>query len=397
MAGSERHILLIGGEGGPSGVPTYLRQMAAALSGMDLRLTVVSDIDRGGYGWVRESGLGHAEIAGLRSGLNPAARAGTARALGALIEETRPDLVWPHARMAVQLTRLLALRMTGFPPLAVTYHGLPFGAGHRPGTAALALRAERAFLRRLPPHDLVFLSEGARARFAAALGPGRMAGHRAHVLENCSDLGPLPRSAAPGRPERVMAMTGRAGWQKDLGTAARVMAALGPDWRLILCGAGTQSWAVRQRFARAMGRAAAEARVDFRGPVADVRPVLAAADCYLLSSRYEGMPIGALEAFEAGLPLVLADIPGTEEIRAAHPRAVTLPRARPEAAAPAIEAAVTRYLSDPAGEGAAIRAAWGARFAPARWQAGMRALVTKMLERPTGAEPGAGAGPADIR
>jgi glycosyltransferase involved in cell wall biosynthesis len=56
-------------------------------------------------------------------------------------------------------------------------------------------------------------------------------------------------------------------------------------------------------------------RIRFIGAVNDVRPLLHAADLYVMPSRFEGFSIATLEAFAAGLPALLADVPGLADIR----------------------------------------------------------------------------------
>jgi len=51
--------------------------------------------------------------------------------------------------------------------------------------------------------------------------------------------------------------------------------------------------------------------VHFAGFQHDVQPLLAAADAFVLTSRWEGLPIGLLEAQAASLPVVATDGPGT--------------------------------------------------------------------------------------
>ncbi len=46
----------------------------------------------------------------------------------------------------------------------------------------------------------------------------------------------------------------------------------------------------------------------------DARDLLDAADAFVLPSRQEGMPLAALEAMEAGLPVVATDVIGTAEV-----------------------------------------------------------------------------------
>lgn len=54
--------------------------------------------------------------------------------------------------------------------------------------------------------------------------------------------------------------------------------------------------------------------VTFVGPVADVRPYLAAADVVVLPSYREGIPRAAMEAAAAGRPVVAYDVRGVREV-----------------------------------------------------------------------------------
>lgn len=356
--------MLVGGDGGYSGVPAHLRQLVRALH-ETARITVVADRNRGGYDFVQSIASGTdlrlVEIPGLRSSPNPLAAWCAAQALRRLVAEDPADLVWAHARMAVLLTRLMPPGC----PLAVTLHGLPFGPGHRQPFATLSAWLERGLLRFGAAHRVVLLSEAARSRYVARMGQRALRRHALHVIENCSDLDPLPPVASSADTVRLL-MTGRAGYQKNYGFAAQVMAHLPERFSLTICGTGTDTVAFRVPFDAALGAETCARRVRFLGPVMDVSEQLARSDVFLLTSRYEGMPIGALEAMQAGLPVALTRIDGTEEILARHPAAEGFALNDPASAAASIQelAALICARPDLAQD---IHAAWAKWFSFAAW------------------------------
>lgn len=115
---------------------------------------------------------------------------------------------------------------------------------------------------------------------------------------------PLPREAVA--PVRRLVWTGRLSPQKGidllLPALARVVVS-GRDFRLEIVGDGPEGPALAAT-CRQLGL---DGRVAFAGPVHRdaVRARLAAADAFVLPSRYEGMSNAALEAMESGLPILL--------------------------------------------------------------------------------------------
>ncbi len=70
----------------------------------------------------------------------------------------------------------------------------------------------------------------------------------------------------------------------------------------------------------------------------DARMLLDAADVFVLPSLYEGMPLVALEAMEAGVPVVATRVIGTEEIVADEQTGLLVPPHDPAALAQALAA-----------------------------------------------------------
>lgn len=87
------------------------------------------------------------------------------------------------------------------------------------------------------------------------------------------------------------------------------------------------------------------------GHVPDARAVLGAADVFVLPSRHEGMPLAALEAMEARLPVVGTRVIGTEEVVRDGETGLLVPPRRPEP----LGTALGTLLADPS-----LRARMGA-------------------------------------
>ena len=85
-------------------------------------------------------------------------------------------------------------------------------------------------------------------------------------------------------------------------------------------------------------------RVRFLGYVNSVPELLAAADVFLMPSRWEGFGIAAVEAMNAALPLIVGDVPGLREIVGGEaPCALLVDPQSPRA----IAAAVSQLLRSP--------------------------------------------------
>lgn len=79
-------------------------------------------------------------------------------------------------------------------------------------------------------------------------------------------------------------------------------------------------------------------RVRLLGHRTDARQLLDAADVFVLPSAHEGMPLAALEAMEAGLPVVATRVTGSEEVVVDGETGLLVPAQDP--------AALTRALAD---------------------------------------------------
>jgi glycosyltransferase involved in cell wall biosynthesis len=83
-----------------------------------------------------------------------------------------------------------------------------------------------------------------------------------------------------------------------------------PNTALVIAGDGPLRAFLEDK-ARAMD---IEASVHFAGNRGDVPCLLSIADCFVLSSLWEGLPIALLEAMRAGLPIIATNVDGTREV-----------------------------------------------------------------------------------
>jgi CDP-glycerol glycerophosphotransferase len=124
---------------------------------------------------------------------------------------------------------------------------------------------------------------------------------------------PLPEGLALPQGRPLFAMAGRLSPEKAQGRAIRALGALrrgGQEAGLVLMGTGPLEDELRTE-ARQAG---VEDLVIFAGHIANPFPIIAQADCFVLSSDYEGQPMVLLEALTLGKPVIATDIPGSRSV-----------------------------------------------------------------------------------
>ena len=112
-------------------------------------------------------------------------------------------------------------------------------------------------------------------------------------------------------PARTVLTVGRLHEQKGHDVLLRAFALVHrehPDWRLRLAGDGPLAGDLRT-LADQLG---IQAHVEWLGATRDAQACYAAADIFVLASRYEGTPNTLLEAMAAGLAVVVSDAGGSE-------------------------------------------------------------------------------------
>jgi len=230
--------------------------------------------------------------------------------LARLTRAWRPDVVHSHMVHANLMARALRL-LAPVPVLVSTIHNISEGgavlmAGYRL-TNALA-------------DQMTIISQAAADRF---VGEGIIPAALLRVIPNGVNVDEYRQVPAGGREslraslglsrEYVWLAVGRFEVAKDYPTMLQAFAGVREhrtDASLLLVGRGSLQ-AETEALTRSLGLSDA---VRFLGVRRDVPALMSAADGYVMSSAWEGMPMVLLEAAAAGLPIVTTAVGGNREV-----------------------------------------------------------------------------------
>jgi glycosyltransferase involved in cell wall biosynthesis len=242
------------------------------------------------------------------------------------VRSSRPDVIHAH-NPVMALATGLATRRGRRPPGLVSLHG---GADHEWRSTVRLVRASG-----LAP---------------VACGAGVAAALEQH---GCVPLATVPNAVGPAPPPadrkelerewrlapgtRLVLAVGRLVEQKNHALAIRALKDV-PEVTLVIAGAGP----FRAELEQIAAETGVAGRVVFAGLRPDARALMGAADAVVLPSRWEGLPLTALEALASGTPLVATDVRGVRELVVDGRDALLVPE-EPEALA----AALRRVLDDP--------------------------------------------------
>ncbi|GAA2626051.1 glycosyltransferase family 4 protein [Actinomadura fulvescens] len=227
---------------------------------------------------------------------------------------------------------------------------------------------------------LAVLTEKAQNDYEAALaGTSVRITRIPNALPELSPGGPSPRDA------KVILAAGRLVRQKGFDLLLRAyepLAAEHPDWTLRIFGAGHQ----RDRLRKEIADLGLTGTVELRARTPDLAREMRRSSIYVLSSRFEGMPMVIIEAMSLGLPVVAFDCPtGPAEMITPDHDGLLVPPDDVTALSTALrtlmeDATLRNRLGDEA-----LRSA--AAYDPARVAAQWRRLLTDLRENPLHPRP----------
>jgi glycosyltransferase involved in cell wall biosynthesis len=270
--------------------------------------------------------------------------------LARLFRRLRPDVVHAHmvhANLLARLTRLIV----PVPRLISTIHNEDEG----PQWRYVAYRLTNWLSDVTTAVSRVAEAEATR-RGAAPKGSIR-------VVPNGLDMAPFERDEPTRRRTRAALDLGdRFTWlsvgrlaeaKGHVDMVAAFAAALRerPDALLLIAGDGMLEPAIRSD----VHQRGLDASIRFLGLRSDVPALMQAADAFVMTSRWEGLPMVLLEAGASGLPVVATDVGGSREAVVAEVSGYLTPVGEPAATARAMEKVMAMPEVDRQAMGAAGR------------------------------------------
>jgi glycosyltransferase involved in cell wall biosynthesis len=274
----------------------------------------------------------------------------------AMVRRERPDVVHSHMTHANLLVRA-ARPLMGVPVLVNTLHGHKMYSVHSGGSAFRELAHRFTdFL----ADATTAVSQAAADRYAQvkAVSPRRLVmipnGIPWRAYERDDRARKRLRGLLEARENFVWLAVGRMEKVKDYATMLRAFAiAHQAEARqtLVIAGDGSER-AVLETLAGQLGIAA---RIRFLGVRHDVTALLQAADGFVLSSIFEGMPLVLLEAGASSLPMVATRVGGNAEVLPPEQRDWLVPPQNPRALAEAMLRILTMTDAQRRATGSAAR------------------------------------------
>ena len=310
------------------GAESQVISLAVALSSRGWTPTVVSLLDTVPRGsTLRAHGI-PVKTLGMRRGL-PDIR-GIWR-LRNILAEARPDVVHAHMVHANLLARITRL-VTSMPVLVTTAHNVNEGGRFR------------RILYRATDRLADLTTNVSKAAVRSSISSGAVPPTRIRYMPNGIDMLEFyPNDKARARTRSELGIEERFVWlavgslqqQKDypnMISAFTRVASHSANPILLIVGKGP----LREEVQAQIMQAGLSDSIRMLGTRQDVPALMNAADAYLMSSAWEGLPMVLLEAAASGLPMVSTDVGGNEEVVVTGKTGVLVPPKDSEALSSAI-------------------------------------------------------------
>ncbi|MDF0717415.1 glycosyltransferase family 4 protein [Muricauda sp. 334s03] len=225
------------------------------------------------------------------------------KAIGKLLKQERPDIVISHSSKAGILCRLACYKL-GIPNI-FTVHGWSFTPGIKGVKRYIYLGIEK-FMGRFTDH-LITVSE-----FDYRLGKKNhiVPESKIRVIYNGSPDFLEGKKTEPNDPISIL-MTARFSYQKDHLTLFKALQSLkNESIHVDLVGHGD----LFEEFVELSKQMEIDHLITFHGESNDIPSFLNKSDIFVLTSRFEGLPLSICEAMSVGVPIVASDVGGVNEM-----------------------------------------------------------------------------------
>lgn len=261
--------------------------------------------------------------------------------LSASIRENDIDLLHSHGKGAGLYSRLLSL-LTGR-PCVHTFHGLHI-AEYGPLQRFFYILYER--LVGLWTSAGISVSAGEESLIRSS---GIMSAKKLKLIENGVALPSSVKAARRGDFLQIVAVS-RYDEQKNPELIIDIAEALKGiiPFKILVIGQGPRF----QKCLKTISEKGLDEFIELIGPTTDPRSFYKAADAFLSTSRWEGMPMAVLEAMSEGLPVVLSDVVGNRDVIQDEITGYLYPLEIPRAAADRLSALLDVKLRNAIGNAA---------------------------------------------
>lgn len=217
----------------------------------------------------------------------------------AVLRTFRPDVV--HAHVMALMERVVLATWMRHIPVVWTVHGIADPVAHP--TFKMRLEALLARIFRVRSDEVCYISQGVRA---AARNPSYPVIYNPIDMDSKITRGTLRRELGVGADAKLVGTACRLADVKNPPAFTRVMCSVlqsVPTAHAVVIGSGTAE--LQAELAGIVAERRVADRFHFLGYRANARELVADLDCFVLTSRREGMPTSVLEAMAAQVPVAM--------------------------------------------------------------------------------------------
>jgi glycosyltransferase involved in cell wall biosynthesis len=295
-----KKILLVSTKADLSGAPLHVLELAKGGSENGLQVTVVFGEDGVVRQHLEDLGISTHVVESIKSRINIILDLKAIFNLNRIVKQLSPDLIHAHSSKAGMIARLVAFWHSI--PAGYTIHGWGFGPG-RNALIAIYVRIVEWLLKSITTFYIAVSEADVR------LGIDRLGIPKSKI--SCIHNGmPDIEPKARARPGQTVIMVARNDFPKDYACLIKAIEHIPVTLRCV--GRDTDTDRFKKMAYDAIGKSVE--KIEFMGVRSDVSDLLSSSNIFVLSSRFEGLPLSIIEAMRAGLPVITSDVGGCSEL-----------------------------------------------------------------------------------